>query len=74
MMALDGTLWVEDGKPYMVYCHEWVELGDGTMELIELTPDLSKTIVPSKVLFNGSRSGMVNGYAAVSRLATWIRH
>lgn len=54
MMALDGTLWVEDGKPYMVYCHEWVELGDGTMELIELTPDLSKTIVPSKVLFNGS--------------------
>ena len=21
-MALDGTLWVEDGVPYMVYCHE----------------------------------------------------
>jgi hypothetical protein len=24
MMTLDGTLWVEDGVPYMVYCHEWV--------------------------------------------------
>ena len=54
MMALDGTLWVEDGKPYMIYCHEWVELGDGTMELVELAPDLSETVGNPVVLFNGS--------------------
>ena len=34
-MCLDGTLWVEDGKPYMIYCHEWVETVDGEMDLGE---------------------------------------
>ena len=24
--TLDGTFWVDkDGKPYLVYCHEWVQ-------------------------------------------------
>lgn len=40
-MCLDGTLWVEDGKPYMVYCHEWVEVADGEMVLQPLKKDLS---------------------------------
>ena len=40
-MCLDGTLWVENGVPYMIYCHEWVEMMDGTMEMVELKPDLS---------------------------------
>ena len=54
-MALDGTLWVENNVPYMVYCHEWVQLhGDGTMELVELSEDLSQTIGTPMVLFNGS--------------------
>lgn len=53
-MALDGTLWVEEGKPYMVYCHEWVQTVDGTMELVELTPDLSETVGKPQVLFYGS--------------------
>ena len=35
-MTLDGTLWVEDGQPYMVYCHEWVQIKDGTMNLVAL--------------------------------------
>jgi arabinan endo-1,5-alpha-L-arabinosidase len=29
-MTLDGTLWVEDGVPYMVFGHEWVQIKDGT--------------------------------------------
>jgi hypothetical protein len=24
MMTLDGTLWEEDGQPWMFFCHEWV--------------------------------------------------
>ena len=40
-MALDGTLWVEDDTPYMVFCHEWVQVEDGTIEVVELKPDLS---------------------------------
>ena len=43
--TLDGTFWVDkDGKPYMVYCYEWLQALDGTIEKIELKPDLSGTI------------------------------
>jgi arabinan endo-1,5-alpha-L-arabinosidase len=41
MMTLDGTLWIEDGVPYMVYCHEWVQIVNGTVETIRLKEDLS---------------------------------
>lgn len=40
-MCLDGTLWVENGQPYMIYCHEWVEVMDGEMVLQPLKKDLS---------------------------------
>ncbi|MGN0201466.1 MAG: family 43 glycosylhydrolase [Candidatus Cryptobacteroides sp.] len=40
-MCLDGTLWVEDGRPWMVYCHEWVETVDGEMMVRPLKKDLS---------------------------------
>jgi beta-xylosidase len=54
MMALDGTLWVEDGAPYMIYCHEWVQIRDGTIEVIPLTEDLSEATGEPTVLFAGS--------------------
>lgn len=53
-MALDGTLWVEDAVPYMVYCHEWVQIRDGTMKLSRLKPDLSDTVGEPKLLFRAS--------------------
>ena len=40
-MALDGTLLVEDGVPYMVYCHEWCQMGNGTIEYAPLKEDFS---------------------------------
>jgi beta-xylosidase len=54
MMTLDGTLWVEDGVPYMVFAHEWVQIKDGTMEMVRLKDDLSETVGEPKRLFNGS--------------------
>ena len=54
MMTLDGTLWVEDGTPYMVFCHEWVQIKDGTVEYVKLKPDLSATDGEPVRLFNGS--------------------
>jgi beta-xylosidase len=53
-MALDGTLWVEDGTPYMVFCHEWVQITDGTMEVVELKPDLSAPVDKPLSLFCAS--------------------
>lgn len=54
MMTLDGTLWVEDGVPYMVFCHEWVQIKDGTVEYVQLKDDLSETVGEPKRLFHGS--------------------
>jgi GH43 family beta-xylosidase len=53
-MALDGTLWVENGTPYMVFCHEWVQVTDGTMEVVELQPDLSAPVGQPLMLFCAS--------------------
>lgn len=53
-MALDGTLWEEAGTPYMIFCREWVEIVDGTMELQELKPDLSAPIGRPMRLFYAS--------------------
>lgn len=54
MPTLDGTLWVENGKPYLVYCYEWLQNWDGTIEKIELKPDLSGSIGKSALLFKAS--------------------
>jgi GH43 family beta-xylosidase len=58
-MALDGTLWVEDGTPWMIFCHEWVQVEDGTMELVQLSPDLSGVAGKPKTLFNATEAPWV---------------
>ncbi|MBB5352132.1 hypothetical protein HNR46_002373 [Haloferula luteola] len=55
-MTLDGTLWEEDGIPYMIYCHEWVQTSNGTVEKVQLTPDLSATVGEPQLLFRGSEA------------------
>src|SRR5690606_11344695 len=55
--TLDRTFWIDtDGKPYMVYCYEWLQNLDGTMEKIELKPDLSGSVGEGKLLFKASDS------------------
>lgn len=53
--CLDGTFFVDsDGKPYMVFCHEWVQVKDGEMCAIELTEDLSAPVGEPFLLFHAS--------------------
>ncbi len=41
-VCLDATFYVdEDGTPWTAFCHEWTQIGDGTVEVMPLTPDLS---------------------------------
>ncbi|MFT3746531.1 MAG: glycoside hydrolase family 43 protein [Pyrinomonadaceae bacterium] len=54
MMTLDATLWVEDGVPYTVFAHEWVQIKDGTIEFVRLKDDLSGIAGEPKRLFNAS--------------------
>ena len=53
--CLDGTLYVSpDNKPYIVFCHEWVQIHDGTICYMELSEDLSKAVSEPVTMFKGS--------------------
>ncbi len=52
--TLDATFWVEDGKPYMIYCYEWLQNWNGTVEYKSLKPNLSGTTGKRTVLFFAS--------------------
>ncbi len=56
LMTLDGTLFVEDGVPYMVYAHEWIQVLDGTIEAVPLKPDLSAHAGQPFLLFKASEA------------------
>ena len=55
-MCLDGTLYVEDGIPYLVFCHEWVQIEDGEIVAVRLKEDLSGEDGTPQVLFKASES------------------
>ncbi len=42
--CLDGTLYVENGTPYIVFCHEWTQIKNGTMCALQLTQDLKEAV------------------------------
>ena len=54
--CLDGTFVVEDGKPYLVFCHEWLQVGNGQICAVELSEDMEKSVGEPKLLFLASDS------------------
>lgn len=60
-MALDGTLYIDKHrKPWMVYCHEWIQVLDGTFEAIPLKSDLSAADGEPIHLFKASDAPWIN--------------
>ncbi|MBE5786759.1 MAG: glycoside hydrolase [Clostridiales bacterium] len=61
-LGLDGTLFVDkDGTPYMIYCHEWLQVVDGTVEAVQLSPDLKKRVGGPHLLFKASDAAWCRG-------------
>lgn len=60
--CLDGTLYVEDDIPYMVFCHEWSQIGDGEMCLMQLSADLSSAVSEPVTLFKASDPSWATGF------------
>ncbi len=58
--CLDGTFFVEDEKPYIVFSHEWVEVGDGEIWAQELSADLSRPVGDPFMLFRASDNPSVS--------------
>lgn len=55
--SLDGTLHIdEDGKPWMVFCHEWVQIGDGEICAVRLSDDLKEAVGEPITLFSASEA------------------
>ncbi|MEI7026803.1 family 43 glycosylhydrolase [Paenibacillus sp. y28] len=53
----DGTLFVDDsGQPWMVFCHEWQQVGDGEVCAVRLTADLTSAAGAPVVLFCASEA------------------
>ncbi|MCH5199115.1 MAG: family 43 glycosylhydrolase [Oscillospiraceae bacterium] len=55
--AIDGTLYVdENGKPWMIYCHEWTSMPDeiGAMEAAPLSDDLTHFTDDPTLLFRAN--------------------
>ena len=58
--CLDGTLFVEDGKPYLVFSHEWTQVENGEICAVELCDDLSRAVGDPFLLFRASDNPCVN--------------
>lgn len=54
--CLDGTLYVEDGVPYLVFCHEWKDVGDGEVHAMPLADDLRTAAGAPRLLFRASEA------------------
>lgn len=55
--CLDGTLYVdEEQNPWIVFCHEWVQVNDGEVCALRLSKDLSQSIGEAQVLFRASEA------------------
>ena len=51
--CLDGTLYVDpEGLPWIVFCHEWVQEGGGTVCATRLKEDLSGPLGETRTLFD----------------------
>lgn len=65
--CLDGTLYIENGTPYMIFCHEWTQIGNGAVCAVELTKDLKAPVgTPRDLFFAGDASWRhdINGNGA----------
>lgn len=52
--CLDGTLCIEDGVPYLVFSHEWTQVGNGEICALRLSDDLSHAEGEPFLLFRAS--------------------
>ena len=62
--CLDGTLYIDEkGIPWMVFCHEWLQVQDGEMCAVQLTKDFKSVFGEPVILFHASEASWVCGFA-----------
>ena len=64
--CLDGTFFVEDGIPYVIFSHEWLQVKDGEIWAMPLTDDLTAPAGEPKLLFKASDNPEVSELGGVA--------
>ena len=54
--CLDGTLYVDETGPWLVFCHEFVQCGNGEVCAMRLTADLRDSAGEATLLFRASEA------------------
>lgn len=66
--TLDGTLFEEEGVPYLVFNHDWMQLENGEIKRIALTEDLSRTEGEATTLFYGTDASWTRDMQSIGEL------
>lgn len=62
--SLDGTLHIdEEGIPWLIFCHEWVQVADGEICALQLSSDLRNTIGKPILLFHASTADWTTSFS-----------
>lgn len=76
-LCLDGTLHIDgDGEPWIVFCHEWLQAGDGGMYAQRLSADLRRALGAPVLLFRGGDAPWTAPLDSGSQFITdgpWLR-
>lgn len=64
--CLDGTFFVEDGIPYVIFSHEWIQVKNGEIWAMPLTDDLTAPAGEPKLLFKASDNPDVSELGGVA--------
>ncbi|MBI5931533.1 MAG: family 43 glycosylhydrolase [Chloroflexi bacterium] len=55
--CLDGTLFIDGtNQPWIIFCHEWVQVADGQICALRLSDDLKSAIGQPQLLFSASEA------------------
>lgn len=66
--CLDGTLYVDrQGKPWMIFCKEWLQVGDGQICAVPMKEDLSAADGEPIILFRASQAAWKSDAYAENR-------
>lgn len=69
--CLDGTLHVDDtGQPWIVFCHEWVQVHDGEICALRLSDDLRQSVGEPQLLFRATAAPWITPYAGQTDYVT----
>jgi len=68
--CLDGTLYVESGRPWIIFCHEWVQVEDGEIWAMPLSADLIRAAGEPELLLRASQAPWVSSFRSSGNYVT----